>query len=148
MKYLKYSLIPLGMVWAYYHAWLSDDIFVTFRYIQQFINGNGLVYNVGERVEGFTHPLWLFMLMPFYPNVEFASQLLGIISFGALIYFLTRSGWLAAALVVFNMEMRIWATGGLRDNVLYVFSFLIHLGNFRKKDLGWMDSLSDGSNKT
>jgi len=139
MRYFKYSLIPLGMFWAYYHSWLSDDIFITFRYIQQLFNGNGLVYNVGEYVEGFTHPLWLIMLIPFYPNLELASQILGLLSFGGLIYLLTRSGWLAAGLVVFNMEMRIWATGGLETMFFTFLVFLSVWATLEKKNwVGWV----------
>ena len=139
MRYFKYSLIPLGMFWAYYHSWLSDDIFITFRYVQQLFNGNGLVYNVGEYVEGFTHPLWLIMLIPFYPNLELASQILGLLSFGGLIYLLTRSGWLAAGLVVFNMEMRIWATGGLETMFFTFLVFLSVWATLEKKNwVGWV----------
>lgn len=43
-------------------AWLSDDTFITFRTIDNFLNGYGLVWNVGERVQAYTHPLWMFIL--------------------------------------------------------------------------------------
>ena len=32
----------------------EDDRFIGFRYSRNFARGNGLVYNVGERVEGYT----------------------------------------------------------------------------------------------
>jgi hypothetical protein len=38
-------------------AWL-DSAFVSFRYGDHFTNGHGLVFNLGERVEGFGDPLW------------------------------------------------------------------------------------------
>lgn len=44
-----------GVIWP---AWLSDDAFISFRYAQNLAQGNGLVYNVGERVEGYTNFLW------------------------------------------------------------------------------------------
>lgn len=47
-------------------AWISDDAFITLRVIDNFVNGFGLRYNVIERVQVFTHPLWLFFLTPFY----------------------------------------------------------------------------------
>ncbi len=47
-------------------AWLTDDIFITFRTIDNFIHGYGLTWNRIERVQTFTHPLWLFVLTPFY----------------------------------------------------------------------------------
>jgi arabinofuranosyltransferase len=42
-------------------AWVSDDAFITFRSIENFIHGYGLVFNVGERVQTFTHPLWMLL---------------------------------------------------------------------------------------
>jgi arabinofuranosyltransferase len=137
--YLKYSLIIIGVFWAYSQSWLTDDIFITFRYISNLFAGNGLVYNAGEYVEGYTHPLWLLMLIPFYPNLEIASQVLGLLSFAGLIYFLTRSGWLAAALVVCNMEMRIWATGGLETMLFTFLVFLSVWATLEKKSwTGWI----------
>jgi arabinofuranosyltransferase len=43
-------------------AWISDDALITFRYALNVVSGNGPVFNVGERVQGYTHPLW-FILM-------------------------------------------------------------------------------------
>ncbi|MCK4741420.1 MAG: hypothetical protein KAS80_03965, partial [Anaerolineales bacterium] len=39
-----------------------DDAFITFRYAQNLIAGNGLVYNPGEWVLGTTTPLYAVML--------------------------------------------------------------------------------------
>ena len=139
LVWVKYLLIPIGIIWAYQYLWLTDDIFVTFRYISNLFAGNGLVYNAGEYVEGYTHPLWLLVLIPFYPNLEIASQALGLLSFAGLIYFLTRSGWLAAALVVCNMEMRIWATGGLETMFFTFLVFLSVWATLEKKNwVGWI----------
>jgi arabinofuranosyltransferase len=44
-----------GVLWP---PWLSDDAFISFRYAQNLAGGNGLVYNIGERVEGYTNFLW------------------------------------------------------------------------------------------
>ncbi len=50
------ALVTLsGRLWP---AWLSDDAFISFRYAQNLAQGHGLVYNVGERVEGYTNFLW------------------------------------------------------------------------------------------
>jgi len=47
---------------AYTQPWALDDAFITFRYAENFAAGHGPVYNVGERVEGYTTPLWMAML--------------------------------------------------------------------------------------
>jgi hypothetical protein len=41
---------------------LIDDAFIFFRYADHVLAGHGPVFNVGERVEGFTSPLWLGLL--------------------------------------------------------------------------------------
>ncbi len=37
---------------------MTDDAFISFRYAEQLVNGNGLVFNPGERVEGMSNFLW------------------------------------------------------------------------------------------
>ena len=49
-----------------YTAWVSDDGYITFRSIENWFHGYGLVFNVGERVQTFTHPLWLLLQSLFY----------------------------------------------------------------------------------
>jgi hypothetical protein len=38
--------------------WTADDAFISFRYARNLVDGLGLVFNSGERVEGFTNPSW------------------------------------------------------------------------------------------
>jgi arabinofuranosyltransferase len=49
-----------------WHAsfWLApvDDAFISFRYVQNLVDGVGLVYNPGEHVEGYSNLLWVLML--------------------------------------------------------------------------------------
>jgi arabinofuranosyltransferase len=44
------------------HAWISDDAFITLRTVRNLVEGEGLRWNLHERVQGFTHPLWMFLL--------------------------------------------------------------------------------------
>lgn len=41
---------------------VQDDAFISFRYVRNFLDGNGLVFNIGERVEGYTNFLWIILL--------------------------------------------------------------------------------------
>jgi arabinofuranosyltransferase len=41
---------------------LIDDAFISFRYAQNLARGQGLVFNAGERVEGYTNFLWTVLL--------------------------------------------------------------------------------------
>ena len=42
-------------------AWQCDDAFITFRTAANFLDGHGLVWNPGERVQSFTSPAWLIV---------------------------------------------------------------------------------------
>jgi len=74
--------------WAYRTLFLGnavDDAYISFRYLENLATGHGLVYNPGEHVEGFSNPLWIFLLLPFRlagADVVRTSQVLGI-GFGA-----------------------------------------------------------------
>jgi hypothetical protein len=48
-------------VHAAYVAVYKEDSFITFRYAAQLLAGNGPNYNPGERVEGYTTPLWMLL---------------------------------------------------------------------------------------
>jgi hypothetical protein len=39
-----------------------DDAYISYRYARNLVEGLGLVYNPGERVEGFTNPLWTLLV--------------------------------------------------------------------------------------
>ncbi|MDC0357188.1 hypothetical protein OAO01_00100 [Oligoflexia bacterium] len=51
---------------VFYSAWICDDAYITLRAVDNFIHGFGLRWNVAERVQVFTHPLWALLLSPFY----------------------------------------------------------------------------------
>src|SRR5262245_22165277 len=43
--------------------WLPvDDAYISFRYAKNAVDGHGFVFNIGERVEGYTSSLWVFLL--------------------------------------------------------------------------------------
>lgn len=47
----------------YRNAWVAEDAFITFRSVDQLLAGNGPVWNIGERVQVYTHPLWYFLIV-------------------------------------------------------------------------------------
>jgi arabinofuranosyltransferase len=61
-RILATSLILLCLVLVIRRAWVSDDAFITFRTADNLVHGYGPTWNVDERVQTFTHPLWMFML--------------------------------------------------------------------------------------
>ncbi len=58
-------------------AWLSDDAYITFRTVDNVLNGYGLRWNVADRVQSYTHPLWMFTMTA-------ASALTGEVYFTSL----------------------------------------------------------------
>lgn len=65
-RWIIIVLTVLYLLIVFIGAWLSDDSYITFRTIDNFINGYGLTWNIGERVQAYTHPLWMFILSGFY----------------------------------------------------------------------------------
>jgi arabinofuranosyltransferase len=43
-------------------AWLSDDAYITLRTIDNFWHGFGLRWNILDRVQVYTHPLWMILV--------------------------------------------------------------------------------------
>ena len=46
--------------------WVVDDAFISFQYARNFAAGNGLVFNPGEIVEGYTNFLWVILSALFF----------------------------------------------------------------------------------
>lgn len=49
-----------------YTAWLGDDAFITIRTVDNWVNGFGLTWNINERVQTYSHPLWMLLLSAFH----------------------------------------------------------------------------------
>jgi arabinofuranosyltransferase len=65
------------------NAWVGDDAYITFRTVENFLSGHGLTYNTLERVQTYTHPLWMFLISGVY---FLTNRLLGI-AFWAQLYY-------------------------------------------------------------
>ena len=65
----KYSIILLFLVFLTVllrTAWIGDDAYITMRSVDNWVNGYGLTWNPAERVQTFTHPLWMLLLAGVY----------------------------------------------------------------------------------
>jgi arabinofuranosyltransferase len=85
-------------------AWISDDAYITFRTVDNFVHGYGLRWNVAERVQAYTHPLWMLLVAAVYAvtrEVYFSVLALSIgLSLAAVALLVTRVASSAAAAVV------------------------------------------------
>lgn len=59
LAWVLIGFLGIVVVWQ---SWLSDDAFITFRTVRHFLEGRGLVWNPGERVQAYTHPLWMLLV--------------------------------------------------------------------------------------
>ncbi len=126
----KIIILFLGIIVALHFLWMSDDAFVTFRYVDNLYDGNGFVYNAEERVEGFTHPLWALMLVPLklFLSLPSASLLLGIGSFLFLLnYMIDKNLGGVAVLLVSCFDFVIWSTSGLETMFFATLLFLAYM---------------------
>ncbi len=56
-------LFVFVLMWGLFVPFTSDDAYITLRYARHAADGQGLVFNPGERVEGYSNPLWLGLLV-------------------------------------------------------------------------------------
>jgi arabinofuranosyltransferase len=105
-----FSLIVLGFFYYAYRYILAssfvidgqrfyvlfDDAMISMRYAYNLVHGNGLVWNAGDRVEGFTNPLWviymaLFHLLPIpLSQMSLPIQVSGAVFLAANLFFVRR----------------------------------------------------------
>ncbi len=55
-------MIAIAVTWAWRLVSLFDDAYISLRYARNLVRGQGLVFNPGERVEGYTNFLWTLIL--------------------------------------------------------------------------------------
>jgi len=56
------AILTASMLLAFHHNGQIDDAFISYRYAQNLVEGNGLVWNPGEYVEGYSNFLWVLLL--------------------------------------------------------------------------------------
>jgi len=89
-------------------AWMSEDAFITLRHVENFIKGHGPVFNIQERVEGFTHPLWFYVVSFF--------RWLGLSPKGAAIFPGLLASFAALYLLFFKIRSGQNSESGLQLN--------------------------------
>jgi len=115
------------------NAWVCDDAFITLRTIDNLVHGHGLRWNADERVQVFTHPLWLLVLAPFYAITRepyYTTLAVSIAaSAGALWLTLRAAPPLTTAAVLLSLAacrtFVDFATSGLESPLLFVLLALL-----------------------
>ncbi len=109
------------------HAWGSDDAYISYRYAANLAAGEGLVYNPGERVEGYTNLLYVLAMTPVCAFAErdavytWSALLNLLFALSALVLYwhlarrhLSEGGAAAAAgLLAVAPSLWLWVAAGL-----------------------------------
>jgi len=122
-----------------------DDAFISFRYARNLAEGHGLVFNPGERVEGYSNFLWVLIIslcIKLGADPLASAKLLGVgLSAGTLAVVWRLSSVLGGAggpagrvwdlvaplLLACNASFALWTVGGMETPL---FAFLLALGSF------------------
>ena len=78
---------------------MFDDAMISMRYAWNFSHGEGLVWNPGERIEGYTNLLWTLVMSVFTGLLDKVSAVLAMQILGVLIV-------LACALMTWKLAVR------------------------------------------
>jgi arabinofuranosyltransferase len=125
LRILRASLLAAFAVVVLLNAWIGDDAYITWRTIDHLVHGRGLVYNLGERVQTFTHPLWLALLTALHLITReawwttiAASLLCSVAALTLVAHRLTASAWSMTAILLAAASSRAfveYSTSGLEN---------------------------------
>ncbi len=132
----KVILIFTAFILFLKRSWVGEDAFIFFKYIDNLVHGNGLVFNIGERVEGFTAPLWVFLLSllraltgyNLRPMAIILGLLLSALAVGLFLFYFTNANFffpIGFVLLVGNSAFRDFATSGFETSLTYLLLILI-----------------------
>lgn len=95
IKLIQYIVLVLFCALFVYNAisysFTQDDAFISYRYVKNFLNGDGLTFNPGDPVEGYTSLFFILLLSllgRFGIDIIIASKIIGVTS-GVAILFLS-----------------------------------------------------------
>lgn len=125
--------------------WLSDDGIIVFRVVRNFLEGNGLVYNIGERCQAFTSPLWTLYLTPFFAifptagAAAFAAHLVALVLFLRVFlsnFYEVKSVLLAGVVLALSTSFVEYTSSGL-ENILVYYILTLMLTMSLNENFSW-----------
>lgn len=137
-------MVLLGLaLLAWFNRFTQDDAFISYRYADHLIRGYGLVWNIGEPIEGYTNFLWVLIIAAgMYMGWEpiLFSYLVGISLFVLTLiftYLLAKkiftsriAGLFTILLLGTNYTFNAYATGGLETQLqvclLVISTYLLY----------------------
>ncbi len=110
------------------NSWVGDDAYITFRVSENLLDGHGPRWNVEERVQVFTNPLWMFTMAAaagvtgefFYTAVALSFLFcLALLAFIWRWLGRTADGWLVVALLLSSKAFMDYTSSGLEYPITY-----------------------------
>ncbi len=144
--------VVLLFLHAYSYNYVVDDAYISFRYARNLASGDGLVFNPGERVEGYTNFLWVIITalgmqagldpVPLSKALCFAFSALTLLA----IYRYAREVFglrgpvrlLAVLLTAASPAVAVWSLGGLETtffSLLVTLAVLSHMKSLRRGEV-------------
>ena len=127
-------LLAIYLLFLIRNSWASDDAFITLRVVRNSLHGYGLRWNGAERVQVFTHPLWLIVLTPFYilTRNPFFTLYAACFVFSAaavflLLYKISSPSWalpIATAALLASKSFMDYSSSGLENPLSHLLILL------------------------
>ena len=139
-KLVPYALLlPLFAVLVYfqwqYKGYVKDDTYISLRYALNLASGHGMVFNHGDKLEGYTNFLWIVLTVPAYwlgvdaldwvKGLGCGFALVGVVVTWALARFFNGGRadafcFLAAGLFATSPTVILWSQAGLEPPLVAV----------------------------
>ncbi len=132
-------LLPLFAVLIYfqwqYKGYVKDDTYISLRYAMNLAGGHGMVFNHGDKLEGYTNFLWILLTVPAYwlgidaldwvKVMGCGFALVGVVVTWAIARFFNGGRadafcFLAAGLYATSPSVILWSQGGLEPPLVAV----------------------------
>ena len=127
---------------AYLSRFFTDDAFISFRYARNLLEGHGLAWNPGERVEGYSNFLWVMELaaiwavtgVPPEDAARWLSVAYTVAALGAMAWWAWRLPglrerglvwWMALALLCASATFALWTSAGGLETRQFTFFVLL-----------------------
>ena len=140
-------MLGLWMVVLVRTAWVSDDAYITFRTVDNFLAGYGLRWNVGERVQSYTHPLWMFLVSaatatlrePYYASLalSFVCTLSTLALYARRIASSVPMAMVGLTILLFSQAFVDFSTSGLENPLLHLLLVVFVLKYWSVDDSPW-----------
>lgn len=132
--------LAIYAVFCYLLNFTQDDAYISYRYVANFLNGDGLVFNIGERVEGFTNFGWVMYLILWGKlglDYILISKITGFIFGGGVVLLSFKIAeqidefkenkialYSVPFLVAINQSLAYWSIAGLETSAFAFFALL------------------------